>query len=82
MELELNITTKGRLSTVKEYEDIVVRTNSQGTVVRLKDVARVELGAKSSDSVGRYNGKPAAGIQIYLLPGANALATAKGFARR
>jgi hydrophobe/amphiphile efflux-1 (HAE1) family protein len=78
VELELNITTKGRLSTVKEYEDIVVRTNSQGTVVRLKDVARVELGAKSSDSVGRYNGKPAAGIQIYLLPGANALATAKG----
>ncbi|MBR2815390.1 MAG: multidrug efflux RND transporter permease subunit [Reyranella sp.] len=78
VELELNITTKGRLSTVKEYEDIVVRTNSQGTIVRLKDVARVELGAKSSDSVGRYNGKPAAGIQIYLLPGANALATARG----
>jgi multidrug efflux pump subunit AcrB len=41
-------------------------------VVRIKDVARVELGAKSMDSIGRYNGKPAAGIQIYQLPGANA----------
>jgi hydrophobe/amphiphile efflux-1 (HAE1) family protein len=78
VEFELNITTQGRLSSIKEFEDIVVRTNAQGTVVRLKDVARLELGAKTSDSVGRYNGKPAAGIQIYQLPGANALATAKG----
>ena len=78
VELELNITTQGRLTSVKEFENIVVRTNAQGTVVRLKDVARLELGAKTSDSVGRYNGKPAAGIQIYQLPGANALATARG----
>src|SRR5258708_3006129 len=78
VEFELNITTQGRLASVKEFENIVVRTNAQGTVVRLKDVARLELGSKTSDSVGRYNGKPAAGIQIYQLPGANALATARG----
>src|ERR1700730_8088384 len=75
---QLNITTQGRMTTVGEFEDIVVRAASDGALVRIKDIARVELGAKSSDSVGRYNGKPAAGIQIYQLPGANALATAQG----
>src|SRR5271166_984582 len=69
---------QGRMTTVAEFEDIVVRARPDGGLVRVKDVARVELGAKSSDSVGRYNGKPAAGIQIYQLPGANALATAQG----
>ena len=52
VELELNITTQGRLTSVKEFENIVVRTNAQGTVVRLKDVARLELGAKTSDRSG------------------------------
>ena len=75
---QLNITTQGRLTTVGEFENIVVRAAPDGALVRIKDIARVELGAKSSDSVGRYNGKPAAGIQIYQLPGANALATAQG----
>src|SRR5215468_10095884 len=75
---QLNITTQGRLTTVAEFEDIVVRAQPDGALVRIKDIARVELGAKSSDSIGRYNGKPAAGIQIYQLPGANALETAKG----
>ena len=75
---QLNITTQGRLTTVEEFENIVVRATSDGALVRVKDVARVELGARTSDQLGRYNGKPAAGIQIYQLPGANALATAKG----
>src|SRR5882724_933782 len=75
---QLNITTQGRMTTVGEFEDIVVRAKSDGGLVRIKDIARVELGAKTSDSVGRYNGNPAAGIQIYQLPGANALATAQG----
>ena len=75
---QLNITTQGRLTTIGEFEDIVVRAKSDGALVRIKDIARVELGAKTSDSIGRYNGKPAAGIQIYQLPGANALATAQG----
>src|SRR3990167_1470660 len=75
---QLNITTQGRLTTVEEFENIVVRATSEGALVRVKDVARVELGSKTSDQLGRYNGKPAAGIQIYQLPGAKTLATAKG----
>ncbi|TAJ36238.1 MAG: efflux RND transporter permease subunit [Reyranella sp.] len=75
---QINITTQGRLTTVEEFENIVVRATSAGALVRVKDIARVELGSKTSDQLGRYNGKPAAGIQIYQLPGANALATAKG----
>ena len=75
---QLNITTQGRLVTVDQFENIVVRAKSDGALVRIKDIARVELGAKTSDSMGRYNGRPAAGIQIYQLPGANALATAQG----
>src|SRR5215218_2606086 len=75
---QLNITTQGRLTTVEEFENIVVRATSEGALVKVKDIARVELGSKTSDQLGRYNGKPASGIQIYQLPGANALATAKG----
>jgi hydrophobe/amphiphile efflux-1 (HAE1) family protein len=75
---QLNITTQGRMTTVDEFENIVVRAKADGALVRIKDIARVELGAKTSDQLGRYNGKPAAGIQIYQLPGANALATAQG----
>jgi len=75
---QINITTQGRLTTVEEFENIVVRAISTGALVRVKDIARVELGAKTRDQIGRYNGKPASGIQIYQLPGANALATAKG----
>jgi len=75
---QLNITTQGRLVTVEEFENIVVRAKSDGAIVRVKDIARVELGAKTSDQLGRYNGQAAAGIQIYQLPGANALATAEG----
>ena len=78
VDFQLNITTQGRLTTVEEFENIVVRAQSDGALVRIKDVARVGLGAKSGDSVGRYNGQPASGIQIFQLPGANALATAEG----
>ena len=78
VDFQLNITTQGRLTTVEEFENIVVRATSDGALVKIKDIARVELGSKTSDSVGRYNGKPAAGIQIFQLPGANALATAQG----
>jgi hydrophobe/amphiphile efflux-1 (HAE1) family protein len=76
VDFQLNITTQGRLADTKQFENIVVRALPDGSLVRVKDIARVELGAKSSDSAARYNGKPAAGIQIYQLPGANALATA------
>jgi hydrophobe/amphiphile efflux-1 (HAE1) family protein len=75
--LQLNIQTQGRLSSVAEFENIVVRTNPDGSVLRLGDVARVELGAANLDRDTRLNGGPAAAVAIYQTPGANALATLK-----
>jgi hydrophobe/amphiphile efflux-1 (HAE1) family protein len=76
-QLQLNIQTQGRLSSVAEFEDIVVRTNPDGSVLRLGDVARLELGAANLDRETRLNGTPAAAIAIYQTPGANAIATLK-----
>ncbi len=75
--LQLNIQTKGRLSSVADFENIVIRTNPDGSVLRLKDVARVELGAANLDRETRLNGKPAAALAIYQTPGANAISTMK-----
>lgn len=71
------VTTQGRLTDVGEFENIILRANPDGSKVRLKDVARVELGALSYDFYGTINGKPTIPIGIYLAPGANQLATAK-----
>lgn len=73
--LQLNIQTKGRLSSVEEFGDIVLRTNADGSVLRLKDVARLELGAANLDRETRFNGGPAAVLAIYQSPGANAITT-------
>ena len=67
------ITAQGRLVSEKEFGEIIIRENSDGSVVRLKDVARVELGAQLYNVVGRLNGKPSAILAIYQLPGSNAL---------
>ncbi len=75
-ELVYTITTKGRLSEPAEFENIVVRANGDGSILRLKDVARVELGSKDYEFIGRVNGKTATLVGIFLQPGANALATA------
>src|SRR5512139_146882 len=75
-ELVYTITTKGRLSDPREFENIVIRANPDGSTLRLKDVARVELGARDNDFIGRINGKPATLIGVFLLPGANALEVA------
>ena len=75
-ELVYTITTKGRLADVKEFEDIIVRSNPDGSAVRLKDVARIELAAKDYEFIGRVNGKQATLVGIFLQPGANALAVA------
>ncbi len=72
-QLQLNIQTKGRLSSVAEFEQIVIRTNQDGSVLRLGDVARLELGAANMDRSTRLNGAPAALVAIYQAPGANAL---------
>jgi hydrophobe/amphiphile efflux-1 (HAE1) family protein len=74
-QLQLNIQTKGRLGTVEEFQDIVIRTNPDGSVLRLRDVARLELGAANLDRETRLNGAPAAVVAIYQSPGANAIAT-------
>jgi hydrophobe/amphiphile efflux-1 (HAE1) family protein len=74
-QLQLNIQTKGRLSTVPEFENIVIRTNPDGSVLRLRDVARVDLGAANLDRETRLNGGPAAAIAMFQTPGANAITT-------
>jgi multidrug efflux pump len=76
-QLQLNIQTKGRLTSVAEFENIVIRTNPDGSVLRLRDVARIELGAANLDRETRFNGGPAAAIAMYQSPGANAIATLK-----
>ncbi|MFY9601276.1 MAG: multidrug efflux RND transporter permease subunit [Pseudolabrys sp.] len=76
-QLQLNIQTKGRLSTVPEFENIVIRTNPDGSVLRLRDVARVDLGAANLDRETRLNGGPATAVAIYQTPGANAIDTLK-----
>ena len=76
-QLQLNIQTTGRLTSAKEFENIVVRTNPDGSVLRLGDVARIDLGAANLDRDTRFNGGPAAAIAMYQSPGANAIATLK-----
>ncbi len=72
-QFQLTIKTLGRLTTPEQFGAIVLRANPDGSVVRIRDVARVETGAKSSDRYSRFNGAPAASIGIYLSPGANAV---------
>ncbi len=72
---QLNLQTKGRLATPEEFGNIVLRANPNGSVLRVRDVARIELGAASQDTESRLNGNPAVTIGMYLAPGANAVAT-------
>jgi hydrophobe/amphiphile efflux-1 (HAE1) family protein len=74
-QLQLNIQTKGRLATVAEFENIIIRTNPDGSALRLGDVARLELGAANLDRDTRFNAGPAAIVAIYQTPGANAIQT-------
>jgi HAE1 family hydrophobic/amphiphilic exporter-1/multidrug efflux pump len=76
-ELVYTVTTRGRLSEVREFENIIVRANANGATLRLGDVARVELGSRDYDFIGRVNGKQATLVGIFLQPGANALEVAE-----
>ena len=76
-QFQLTIQTKGRLSSVEEFESIVVRANPDGSFVRVRDVARVELAARLSESLGRLDGRPAAVIGLYQSPGGNAIDSAE-----
>ncbi len=68
----------GRLVSEEEFENIVLRATPDGSIVRLKDVARVELGAQVYNIIGRMNGAPAAILAVYQLPGSNAIEAARG----
>ncbi len=75
---QLNLQTQGRLTDPAQFENVVLRAEPDGSFVRIRDIAKVELGAASSDSSARFNGKPVAMIGTYQAPGANALAAAEG----
>ena len=75
-QLNATVTAQSRLTTADEFRKIVVRSELSGGLVTLADVARVELGSDSYDSVSRLDGHPAAGVAVQLAPGANALTTA------
>ena len=75
-QFQLTIQAKGRLRSVEEFGNIVLRANQDGTFIRLRDVARIELGSQSYSATTTLNNKPAAGIGIYQSPGANALEVA------
>ncbi len=77
-EYTYTVRSQGRLTTEEEFGNIVVRAKTDGSMVRLKDVARIQLGAQVYNLQGRLDGKPAAVVAIYQLPGSNAIAAAKG----
>ena len=76
---QFTVNANGELNTVEQFEDIIVKSDTQngGQITRLRDVARVELGAVSYTQFSEYNGRPTGGLAIYQLPGSNALNTAK-----
>ncbi len=76
-QFQINIKTTGRLTRPDEFANIILRSNPDGSLVRISDVARVEMGAQSQDRYSRYNGAPAAALGIYQSPGSNAVDVAK-----
>jgi hydrophobic/amphiphilic exporter-1 (mainly G- bacteria), HAE1 family len=76
-EFTYSVRAQGRLTTPEQFGDIIVRENAGGGAVRVKDVARIELGAQTYTLAGRLNGKPAAALAIYQLPGSNAVNDSK-----
>jgi HAE1 family hydrophobic/amphiphilic exporter-1 len=76
------VRAQGRLQTPEEFGNIVVRSNPDGSMLRVKDVGRIELGAQNYALSGRLNGKPAALVALYQLPGSNAIAAADGAKKR
>ncbi len=75
--ISATVVVNGQLSSIEEFGNVVLRANADGSSVRLKDVARIELGAQAYATSARLNGKPSTGIGVQLSPSGNALATAK-----
>lgn len=78
LDFTYTVTTPGRLANAEEFENVILRSESDGSALRLKDVARVELGVHDYSFSAKHNGEPTVPIGIYLQPGANALETAQG----
>jgi multidrug efflux pump len=76
-QLNATVTAKSRLQTAEQFRDIILKSTTDGSLVRLNDVATVVLGAKSYTTQANYNGKPAAGVAVNLATGANAINTAE-----
>ncbi len=74
-QFQLSVQTQGRLVTPEQFGNIVIRAGNDGAVLRVRDVARVEMGAANMDTESRLNGNPAVSIGLYLAPGANAVDT-------
>src|SRR5262245_32730430 len=77
-EFTYTVRAQGRLTSAEEFGDIVIRGTPDGSLIRLKDVARIELGSADYDVIGRYNGKPTAVLALYQLPGSNEIEAAAG----
>ena len=77
VQFQLNVQTQGRLNSPAQFGAIVLRANPDGSLLRVRDVARVELGAQNVDSESRLDGKPSVAMKISLAPGANAVQTAR-----
>lgn len=78
----MQLTSKGRFSTAEEFQNIIIRSKTDGSMIRLRDVARVELGSQNYEFFGRVNGKPAAMIGIFADTNANALDTSAAVAAK
>jgi hydrophobe/amphiphile efflux-1 (HAE1) family protein len=76
VDFTMTMTTQGRLENPNEFGEVIVRSNPDGSKVRLKDIARIELGSVDYSVETKWNGKTAVGITVYLAPGANQIATA------
>jgi multidrug efflux pump subunit AcrB len=76
-QIQMPISTLGRLSEVEQFENIILRATPDGRILRLRDVARIDLGAKNEDTSSRMDGKPSVFLAVFQLPDANALDTAE-----
>ena len=81
-DFQYTLNVKGRLSTSEEFGDIILRVEDQGKVLRLRDVAKIELGSAEYGVVSKLKGQPTAGIAVYQLPGSNSLDVSKGVRAR
>jgi len=75
-DFQFTLSTLGRLTTPEQFAGIILKTDTRGEITHLRDVARIELGARSKDLMARLDRRPSSGLAVYLLPGANALDTA------